>query len=140
MSTFNDQYESGADTYRVSLHGHQKASAHFKVEEFACADGTDVLLIHPQLIDLLEELRANWGRPVTVNSGFRTAAYNDKIGGADDSRHLYGLAADIVISGVPPDEVATLAADLGAGGVGRYDTFTHVDVWGSDRRWDNRTQ
>jgi uncharacterized protein YcbK (DUF882 family) len=140
MGSFNRRKEAESRVYRPSLDADRTVTSNFQIGEFACSDGTDVMLLHPALPILLEELRANWGRPVHVNSGFRTAAYNDKIGGADDSRHLYGLAADIVIPNVPPDEVATLAADLGAGGVGRYDTFTHVDVWGTDRRWDNRTE
>lgn len=110
------------------------------MSEFACSDGTDVTLIHPVLVHGLEAIRAYFGRPVHVKSGFRTGAYNQKIGGADDSRHLYGLAGDITIPDVLPDEVADYADhELGFGGVGRYDSFTHVDVWQQHRRWDNRT-
>jgi len=40
---------------------------------------------------------------------------------------------------VPANTVADFAETLGVGGIGRYDTFTHVDVWGWNRRWDNRS-
>lgn len=139
MSDFNERSKTSSRPYRVSTQGDQQVGPHFAVREFACSDGTDVLLLHPALVQLLEAIRAEWGRPVTVTSGFRTGAHNSKIGGADNSRHLYGLAADIVIPNVAPDTVADVADDLGAGGVGRYEDFTHVDVWGSRRRWDRRT-
>lgn len=126
--------------WRVSTQGHIAVAQHFHVHEFACSDGTDVLLIHPALPDLLETIRAHFISPVIVNSGFRTHAYNETLpGSAEDSPHLWGMAADIIVDGVPPDAVADFAETLGVGGLGRYDTFTHVDVRGQDRRWDNRT-
>jgi len=52
--------------------------------------------------ELLEPLRALWGRPITVNSGFRSKAVNDIIGGATSSQHMLGEAADITV-GTPSD-------------------------------------
>jgi uncharacterized protein YcbK (DUF882 family) len=125
--------------WRVSTQGQVAVAPHFRVHEFACSDGTDVLLIHPALPDLLETIRAHFIAPVRISSGFRTHAHNEQIGGAETSRHLWGLAADITVDDVPPDTLADYAETLGVGGLGRYDSFTHVDVWGQSRRWDSRT-
>jgi uncharacterized protein YcbK (DUF882 family) len=51
--------------------------------------------------------------------------------------HLYGMAADIKLSGVSPKKVAEYAEKLlpGRGGIGIYDTFTHIDVRATKARW-----
>lgn len=72
----------------------------------------------------------------------RCPDYNHEAGGAEDSQHLYGRAADIVVEGIHHDAVADLAERLvqfRLGGIGRYDTFTHVDVRQGPARWDYRT-
>jgi uncharacterized protein YcbK (DUF882 family) len=115
--------------------GDVRLSPHFTLSEFRCRDGSRVVLVHDGLVLLLEQIREHFGRPIKINSAFRTQRYNAIIGGVPKSRHIRGYAADISINGVPPDDVASFAEDIGAGGVGRYSTFTHVDVWGKDRRW-----
>lgn len=135
---FHGHAEEESEIYRPSIHGENALAPDFSVGEFACSDGTDVLLVHLALVELLQAVRDEVGAALYLTSGFRTAAYNKKIGGADDSRHMYGLAGDVVTPAAPPEEVAQIGEDLGAGGVGRYDDFTHLDVWGQDRRWDRR--
>jgi len=49
---------------------------------------------------------------------------------------MYGLAADVKVQGKTPSDVADWADRHGFGGVGRYESFTHLDVFGQDRRWD----
>ena len=119
-------------------------SPHFWASEFACNCGkceysTDPQM-NPRLIDALEELRDEFGKPVTVNSGRRCAAHNKAVGGAPGSQHLLGNAADIRISGVRPGDVATAARTVDAiRGIGWYKTFTHVDVRDAARvEWDYR--
>jgi len=137
MSTFHDQHPSDARAYSVVRHGaHHKLSTHFRLHEMQCSDDSFAVLVHPTLMMGLEQLRHHFGRAVVINSGYRTHAYNAKIGGARQSRHLWGMAADIVVEGVSPSRVAIKADAMGFGGVGRYDSFTHVDVQGQDRRWD----
>lgn len=133
---FSEQADGSAAWYSLHLHGpaHQ-LSRHFTLVEFACSDGQDIVLVHPVLVHGLEEIRRHFALPVEINSGFRTRSFNRLIGGAVDSRHCLGLAADIDIRGVPPQLVADYAEELGFGGVGRYNTFTHVDVSGRNRRW-----
>ena len=75
--------------------------------------------------------------PVTINSGYRTEAKNKAVGGAAYSQHKYGTAADIVVKGVPPAEVAKYAETIlvGMGGIGIYNGFTHIDVRKIKSRW-----
>ena len=113
-----------------------RLSPNFYVYELACRDGTEIFLVHPALLVLLEEIRSYFKRPVIVTSGYRTKTHNSRVGGKPDSAHLYGVAADIRIIGTPPFDVQTFAEKLGVGGLGSYDTWTHVDVIGKDRRWD----
>jgi uncharacterized protein YcbK (DUF882 family) len=119
-----------------------RLSEHFSSQEFACKCGCGSDGIDPSMIVLLEWLRAEMGgRAVAVNSGVRCPAYNAQIGGAFNSQHLFGRAADVVVSGVSPDVVADFFDDCGVSdqiGLGRYDTFTHVDVRGTRARWDGR--
>jgi hypothetical protein len=51
------------------------------------------------LVDnVLDPLRELLGQPITVNSGFRSPEVNARVGGATNSQHLFGQAADIVCS------------------------------------------
>lgn len=114
---------------------HARLTAHFCLGEFASGDGADEVLVHPALLHLLETVRAHFGRPVRINSGYRTVQHNRAVGGKPQSRHLLGMAADIAVEGTPPAAVQTYAETLGVGGLGRYKTFTHLDVEGQYRRW-----
>lgn len=117
-------------TYSLKVDGEMQLSPHFKVKEFRCKDGTDTILIDDNLIKILEMIREHFGKPITVNSGYRTEAYNKKCGGAPGSLHLKGMAADIVIPGVDPLDVCRFAEAKGVKGIGWYigSGFTHVDT------------
>ncbi len=131
----------GIKTYSKARDGAVKLSEHFTVREFACRDGTDAVPVSEELVRLLQAIRDHFGRAVIINSAYRTAAYNAKVGGAVRSQHLLGTAADITLAGVTPLEVAQYAEFLQpeAGGIGVYRTFTHVDVRASRSRWDSRS-
>ncbi|WP_312614293.1 D-Ala-D-Ala carboxypeptidase family metallohydrolase [Oscillibacter sp.] len=128
-------------SYSKRQSGGVKLSANFTVAEFACHDGSDTVLISEELVALLQKIRDRFGKPVTINSAYRTAAWNTKQGGAPKSQHLLGKAADITIAGVSPLTIAQYAEFLqpGAGGIGVYKTFTHVDVRDTRTRWDSRS-
>lgn len=121
----------------------------FNITEFHCKDGSEMPLeVFNNVTDLavqLEIVRAHFNAPVTINSAYRSPVYNREAGGAPNSQHLSGRAADIVIDGVTPDEVADaieFLIDEGLlkeGGLGRYDTFTHYDIRGTKARWDYRS-
>ena len=131
----------GVKSYSVARQGGDYLSAHFRVREFACHDGSDTVLISDELVELLERIREHFGSAVNINSGYRTAAYNAQVNGSPRSQHMQGTAADIVVSGVAPLEVAQYAEYLqpNSGGIGLYQTFTHVDVRTNRSRWDNRS-
>ena len=58
--------------------GDREILEHFKVREFACADGTDRVLIAPGLADILHEIRQHFHAPVNITSGYRTENHNKR--------------------------------------------------------------
>ena len=123
--------------YSLALDGKTALSRHFKAREFRSRDGADPIFVSPRLVELVENIRCHFGRPLVITSGYRTPRHNAAIGGAAHSQHLYGRAADIVVWGVSPERVADYAETLmpRSGGVGRYRGFTHVDVRDTKARW-----
>lgn len=120
-----------------------KLSEHFNSNEFDCKcnrPDCKVTLVDEEHIQNLEALREQCGgRSITVLSGYRCYGHNASIGGAKQSRHMVGDASDIRVSGFTPDVVADNAE--GFQGLGRYNTFTHVDNRPQGKaRWDLRTK
>ena len=120
------------NAYSKGKDGEKKLSSNFRVRELACKDGSDAVLAAPRLVMVLQTIRDHFDAPVTINSGYRTPQYNAKVGGAAQSQHCYGTAADIVVKGVAPAKVAAYARRImpNWGGVGTYTKqgFVHVDV------------
>jgi uncharacterized protein YcbK (DUF882 family) len=108
-------------------------SAHFSRAEFRDSRDYSVVHIDHRLLEVLEAIRALTGRPMRVVSGYRSPLTNAAIGGARNSQHLHGRAADI-----PPGR-ATVAQAAAAGAVGigeRAGWAVHVDVRpGPPARW-----
>ena len=127
------------NAYSKAASGGKQLSAHFKVREFACGDGSDAVLVAPRLVMVLETIRAHFGAPVVIHSGYRTPQYNAKVGGVAHSQHCYGMAADITVKGQTPAAVAAFARQLMPdwGGVGVYTKkgFTHIDVREKKADW-----
>ena len=123
--------------YSKAKDGNTALSRNFRVREFACGVGTDTVFVAPELVTVLQNIRDHFGKAVTINSGYRTETHNKKVGGAAYSQHKYGTAADISVSGVTPSKVAAYAETLlpGKGGIGIYNSFTHVDVRPVKSRW-----
>lgn len=82
------------------------SSAHFAKSEFKCKCGGKYCNGYPagntnaKLLAILEKIRAHYGRPVTIRSGQRCNRHNANIGGAKNSAHKKGKAADIYIKGI----------------------------------------
>ena len=114
-----------------SVPENMKLAKNFTLSEFACKDGSSVILLDYELIEKLQKLRDAVKKPIRITSGYRSAAYNKRCGGIATSNHLIGKAADIKISGMSPLEVAKVADTFGFLGIGVYPTFTHVDTQGS---------
>jgi hypothetical protein len=85
-----------------------------------------------RLAGLLELVKvALGGKPVMVNSAFRSKKVNDAVGSKDTSQHRIGCAADIRVPGVTPDQVvkAVIAAKLPFDQIIReFDRWTHISV------------
>ena len=115
-------------------------SKHFTLEELTHTDHRDLdntpndheknnLM---RLANFLEEVKTVLGgKPVMVNSAFRSKAVNDAVGSKDTSQHRVGCAADLRIPGMTPDEVvkAIIASGIGYDQVIReFDRWTHISV------------
>lgn len=66
-----------------------------------------------RLAKMLEAIRAILGRPIYINSGFRSKAVNDAVGSKDSSQHRLGCAADIRVQGMTPRQVVEAIRDSG---------------------------
>lgn len=114
-------------------------STNFQAKEFDCQCGKcPETLIDLDHVAKLQKLRDDMGASIKLNSAYRCPAHNKAVGGENNSIHMKGQATDIVISGMTPNEVADSCEHFD--GLGRYDTFTHVDSRGSKARWDFRTK
>jgi len=85
-----------------------------------------------RLAGLLEQVKvAIGGKPVMVNSAFRSKQVNDAVGSRDTSQHRIGCAADIRVPGMAPDQVvkAVIAAKLHFDQLIReFDRWTHISI------------
>ena len=85
-----------------------------------------------RLAAMLEQVKTVLGgKPVMINSGFRSKAVNDSVGSKDTSQHRIGCAADIRVPGMTPNEVvkAIIASDIGYDQLIReFDSWTHISV------------
>jgi uncharacterized protein YcbK (DUF882 family) len=122
-----------------------KLSTNFSLDEFASADGTapnnEVLKNLTELAKNLEVIRKHLGQPIKITSGFRSKEHNKKIGGALNSFHVLGMAADIQLEKIKPEEVAKAIellikeGKIKEGGLGIYKTWIHYDIRGTKARW-----
>ena len=91
-----------------------------------------------KLAEFLEEVKALLdGKPIMINSAFRSKQVNDSVGSKDTSQHRTGSAADIRVPGMTPDAVvrALVASDLPFDQVIReFDAWTHVSISPTPRR------
>lgn len=85
-----------------------------------------------RLADLLEQVKVLLGgKPIMVNSAFRSKQVNDAVGSKDSSQHRLGCAADIRVPGMTPDEVVrkVIASGIGYDQVIReFSSWTHISV------------
>jgi len=121
------------------------ASANFSWYEYACdcIKGYDDIpnkcngypstsygqIICQDLIDKIQRLRDRVASPITVNSGIRCQSCNSYWGGASDSLHMQGEAADLYCPGLTPQELADIAHDEIGLGVIIYSNFVHVQTY-----------
>jgi uncharacterized protein YcbK (DUF882 family) len=126
-----------------------KLSKNFSKSEFECKSGEEMPLEVLENVKLLaiqlQKIRDYVGAPIRINSAYRSEAHNEAIGGVKTSQHILGKAADITIDTFTPDEVVSIIENmltnemLGGfyiGGLGSYNTFTHIDIRDKKARWN----
>ena len=126
-----------------------KLTHNFSKSEFECKSGEEMPLDVLENVKLLaiqlQKIREYVGKPIRINSAYRSEAHNEAIGGVKTSQHILGKAADITIDTFTPDEVVSIIENmltnemLGGfyiGGLGSYNSFTHVDIREKKARWN----
>ena len=115
-------------------------SIHFTLEELTITDHRELentpneteLANLKRLAEFLETVKTVLGgKPIMVNSAFRSKAVNDAVGSKDTSQHRIGCAADIRVPGLTPDEVVKtiIASGIGYDQVIReFDRWTHISI------------
>ena len=103
----------------------------FSWDEFDCPSlpGSGVNM-ETKFVKLLDELRANYGKPIKINSGFRTMEHNATLkNSSPNSSHLKGLAVDIHCNNSNDRfELIKCALELNINRIGIASTFLHIDI------------
>jgi len=106
---------------------------YFSVDELKCK-GTDECNMDEGFMERLVTLRHKFNKPMVISSGYRSSSYNQVIGGARNSPHLYGKAVDVLVSGKAAHKLIGLAIQHGFTGIGvsqrgPYESrFLHLDT------------
>jgi len=91
-----------------------------------------------RLAEFLEKVKTTLdGKPIMINSAFRSKQVNDSVGSKDTSQHRTGCAADFKVPGMTPDAVvrAIIAAGLSYDQIIReFDAWTHISISDTPRR------
>lgn len=144
---YYDKYVKGVENTTMATNTYKKGqktklSENFSSLEFDCHGSgcCSETIINPKLVEYVQKIRDHFGKSITVTSGYRCPIHNKRIGGATGSRHSKGDAADIVVQGVTPREVAKYAESIGIKGIGLYETsadgyFTHIDTRDKKSFW-----
>jgi hypothetical protein len=113
---------------------------HFTLEELTHTDHRELdntpndaeLANLTRLAEFLEQVKTVLGgKPIMVNSAFRSKAVNDAVGSKDTSQHRVGCAADIRVPGMAPNEVVKAIIDSGLGYdqvIREFDRWTHISI------------
>jgi hypothetical protein len=84
-----------------------------------------------RVAELLEQVRALLGKPILINSAFRSKPVNDAVGSRDTSQHRLGCAADIRVPGLTPKQVVQACIDANIPFdqiIEEFDSWTHISV------------
>ena len=107
-------------TYSKKKDGNIKLTPNFSVWEFACNDGTDTILIDTDVVNSLQKDLRNLAivLKIVIASGYRTVAYNQKIGGSATGPHTQGKAVDFTVYDknnkiIPAKYICCYLQDLG---------------------------
>lgn len=124
----------------------EQLTKNLRLKEFHSKDGApmpyEVYLNIRKLAIELQKIRDWYGKPMTINSGYRSPEHNKAVNGASQSYHMKGMAADFNIKGVSPENVRALIRQdwnttktTHIGGLGSYKNFTHYDIRNGKQEW-----
>ena len=109
---------------------------YFTKDELKCK-GTDECNMDEDFMSKLIALRKEFNEPMVISSGYRHESYNQVIGGARNSPHLYGKAVDVLVSGRTAYRLMKMAMQHGFTGIGisqrgpHEGRFLHIDTMDS---------
>ena len=113
-------------------------SKNFSRSEFKCkCSRCEDAVVDVELLNVLQELRDEFEAPIKITSGNRCPLYNKSIGGAENSKHISGIAVDVQIKGYLAEEVYKYLDERYASkyGIGRYANWVHIDIRPNKARW-----
>ena len=91
-------------------------------------------LMNKEFLEILDEVREDYGKPMHITSGYRTEAHNKEVGGKKNSSHLKGLAVDVACTTSRDRfELVRLFLEYGITRIGIADTFIHIDIDDEDK-------
>lgn len=116
----------------------------FHLDEFKCKDGSStpqrLIPSIQHLANQLQVIRDTIDKPIIILSGYRSDEWNKKVGGAKKSLHTKGMAADIKVPGMTPQQLIwvilrlQLDRKIHKGGTKKYASWVHYDI-GRERSW-----
>ena len=128
----NPQYNPPTRYIDLRVTDHSTAVApNFNFGEFMSVTKGPFGLFQVHAVETLQAIREASGGAITVNSGYRNVTYNEGVGGAEHSRHIYGDAVDMTSAVLSLSALVELCEDFGAGFTRLYDSHVHCD-WRDD--------
>ena len=122
-----------------------KITENFSLREFDSKDGAGMPdAVRKNVIELaknLQVIRDECECPLHINSAYRSPRHNKRIGGVSNSKHIFGLASDLVSRNHTPFELYNIIESLiernkiSEGALGLYPSFVHYDIRGIKARW-----
>lgn len=123
----------------------EQLSPNFNLSEFHSHDGAEmpwnVYVNIKKLVKNLQKIRDEIGKPIIVNSAYRSPEHNIAVDGRSGSKHLIGQACDFHVVGIEPKELKEIIekmivdGKIQQGGLGLYSNFIHYDNRGTKARW-----
>jgi uncharacterized protein YcbK (DUF882 family) len=113
-------------------------SKHFSRSEFTCkCNSCGFNTVDTKMLEVLENVREHFDKPVTITSGCRCVSHNRKIGGSKNSQHLIGRASDFKVLDIEPEEVYNYIDEEypHTFGLGLYSGWVHLDSRQRKTRW-----
>lgn len=99
----------------------------FEKSEFDCKETGESGMTHDFMFRL-QLLRSEYGKPMIVNSGFRSVKHSIEIKKQKGGTHTKGVAVDILADGKARYKIAELAFKYGFTGIGIHENFIHLDI------------